>query len=190
MAFPYWDFVHRAFASPSLAPQKQKKRKPKDSILPRWGEKKQRVFCFHPKRIFWHVSEARGKWNKCCVVLHFLECSATFVSAVEQMLHTSSSSTVLCNICSTLGTSIAATFVPDLGEVSATFWYVTIDHAILVPRWEQILQSTLELDTAYNICSTLGTSIAAQCRVRSSYDRPRNTCSTLGTNIAEHCRTR
>ena len=35
-----------------LAPQQQKKRKPKDSILPRWGEKNDRV-CFPPKRIFW-----------------------------------------------------------------------------------------------------------------------------------------
>ena len=34
-----------------LAPQQQKKRKPKDSILPRWGEKNDRV-CFPQKESF------------------------------------------------------------------------------------------------------------------------------------------
>ena len=33
----------------NLAPQQQKKRKPKDSILPRWGEKK-RQSLFSPKK--------------------------------------------------------------------------------------------------------------------------------------------
>ena len=35
----------------NLAPHQQKKRKPKDSILPRWGEKNDRV-CFPQKESF------------------------------------------------------------------------------------------------------------------------------------------
>ena len=52
-AFPYWNSVHSAFLDfvAILAPQQQKKRKPKDSILPRWGEKNDRV-CFPQKESF------------------------------------------------------------------------------------------------------------------------------------------
>ena len=44
----------------NLASSRQKKRKPKDSILPRWGVKIQRVF-YSPKKIFWQVCETRGE---------------------------------------------------------------------------------------------------------------------------------
>ena len=43
---------------------------------------------------------------------------------------------------------------------SVGFDRVTIVHAILVPRWEQILQSTVELDEVCNICSTAETNVA------------------------------
>ena len=112
------------------------------------------------------------------------------------------------NICSTLGTSIAATFVPDLGEVSATFWYVTIDHAILVPRWEQILQNTLGYphaklheqishitrNTQY-VTITIDHAILVPrgeqiLQSTVELDTAYNICSTLGTSTAAQCRVR
>ena len=42
-----------------LAPQQQKKRKPKDSILPRWGVKKQQSLFSPPKESF---GKSKGVW--------------------------------------------------------------------------------------------------------------------------------
>ena len=149
-------------------------------ILPRWGKKKQRVFCFHPKRIFWHVSEARGKWNKCCVVLHFLECSATFVSAVEQMLHTSSSSTVLCNICSQRGTSIAWSIVTYQNVADTSPRSGTNVAAILVPSVEQMLYAVSSSTVLCIICSAVEQMLRGLILLRVLC----NICSRRGTSVA------